>query len=43
MADIAFIFHWSRAAMDAMPLAELMTWHRLALERYEASLKAQSQ
>jgi hypothetical protein len=43
MADIAMIFHWPPAAFETMPLDELMTWHRLAVERYEAQLKAQNQ
>lgn len=43
MADIALIFHWPPSACDAMPLAELMMWHDLALERFEAQTKAQNQ
>lgn len=40
MADLALIFHWSPASMDAMPLGELCGWGRRALELYEADLKA---
>lgn len=33
MADIASVFHWPPAAMDAMPLSELMRWHARAAAR----------
>lgn len=33
MADIAAVFHWTPAAMDAMPLEELMQWRERARER----------
>ncbi|WP_080414538.1 GpE family phage tail protein [Burkholderia ubonensis] len=35
MADIALVFHWSPAVMDAMPLPELLDWRERARERYE--------
>lgn len=31
MANIAFVFHWPPAVMDAMPLAELLDWQERAL------------
>jgi hypothetical protein len=34
MADVATVFHWSPAAMDPMPLAELLGWHARALKRH---------
>lgn len=37
MADVAFLFHWTPADMDAMPLPELMRWQALAVERWKAS------
>ena len=30
MADIAVIFHWPPAAMDSLPVAELMEWRERA-------------
>ncbi|MFK3888499.1 GpE family phage tail protein [Sphingomonas sp. NPDC079357] len=36
MADVATVFHWPPAAMDPMPLAELMRWHARALARFKA-------
>lgn len=33
MADIAVVFHWPPAAMDPMPLDELMAWRERARER----------
>lgn len=30
MADIAVVFHWPPAAMDPMPLTELMEWRERA-------------
>lgn len=36
MADVATVFHWSPAAMDPMPLPELMRWHARALDRFKA-------
>jgi hypothetical protein len=38
MADLAFLFHWPVSEMDAMPVAELMAWHRRALARLKATL-----
>jgi hypothetical protein len=35
MADIAIIFHWAPAVMDAMAVTELMRWHAMALHRFE--------
>lgn len=32
MADLAFIFHWGRAEIDALSLEDLMHWHALALD-----------
>lgn len=32
MAVLAYLFHWSPATMNAMPVAELMDWHRRAIE-----------
>jgi hypothetical protein len=34
MADIAVIFHWPPATMDAMPIHELLEWRNLAVERH---------
>jgi hypothetical protein len=33
MADIAVVFHWEPAAMDAMEIEELMAWRERARER----------
>ncbi|MGE0082490.1 MAG: GpE family phage tail protein [Thiohalomonadaceae bacterium] len=33
MADIATVFHWPPAAMDPMPLDELMMWRDKAESR----------
>ncbi|MBB6191499.1 hypothetical protein FHS51_001726 [Sphingobium wenxiniae] len=33
MADVAVIFHWPPAAMDAMSLSELMGWREQAARR----------
>lgn len=33
MADIAIVFHWPSSAMERMPLATLMGWHKRAVER----------
>lgn len=33
MADIATIFHWPPAAMDAFSLPELMNWRERARQR----------
>lgn len=33
MADIAVIFHWPPAAMDEMPLSDLMGWRHQAARR----------
>ncbi|WP_081073822.1 MULTISPECIES: GpE family phage tail protein [Burkholderia cepacia complex] len=35
MADVATVFHWSPAVMDAMSVAELMEWRERARVRYE--------
>jgi hypothetical protein len=35
MADIALVFHWTPATMDAMSLSELMAWRERARVRYE--------
>lgn len=34
MADIALVFNWTPAVMDAMPLPELMGWRERARVRY---------
>lgn len=34
MADIAAVFHWPPAAMDALGLAELALWRERAVERW---------
>ena len=36
MADVATVFHWPPAAMDPMPVGELMRWHARALDRFKA-------
>jgi hypothetical protein len=33
MADLAVVFHWQPAAMDPMPLPELMAWRAQAARR----------
>lgn len=33
MADIASVFHWPLAAMEAMRLSDLMRWHARAAAR----------
>lgn len=33
MADIAAVFHWTPAVMDAMPLTELAEWRERARVR----------
>lgn len=33
MADLAVVFHWPPAAMDCLPLSELMAWRERARER----------
>ncbi|VBB13940.1 MULTISPECIES: GpE family phage tail protein [Burkholderia cepacia complex] len=35
MADVATVFHWSPAVMDAMSVSELMDWRERARVRYE--------
>ncbi|HIH2617681.1 GpE family phage tail protein [Burkholderia cenocepacia] len=35
MADVATVFHWSPAVMDAMSVSELMEWRERARVRYE--------
>ncbi|WP_337881755.1 GpE family phage tail protein [Chromobacterium haemolyticum] len=37
MADIATVFHWPPAAMDAFTLVELMEWRERARQRSGAS------
>jgi glutathione S-transferase len=34
MADLAIVFHWSPATMDAMSLPELVAWHERAARRH---------
>lgn len=35
MADLAMVFHWRPADMDAMPLIELADWRERARQRHE--------
>ncbi|WP_121120068.1 GpE family phage tail protein [Croceibacterium ferulae] len=42
MADVAIIFHWPPAAMDGMPLSELMGWRAQAARRSQAPDKPAS-
>lgn len=35
MADIAIVFHWPPSEMWAMALPELLTWHDLAMDRWQ--------
>lgn len=35
MADLAMVFHWAPADMDALGLSELMEWHERARSRWE--------
>ena len=34
MADLAMLFHWRPADMQAMELGELLHWRSLAVERH---------
>ncbi len=34
MADIAAIFHWSLASLQALPLDELLDWRDRAIDRW---------
>lgn len=34
MADLAMIFHWFPAIMQAMEVSELMHWRQCAVERH---------
>ena len=34
MADIAIIFHWVPAVMDAMELSEIYEWRNRAIKRH---------
>lgn len=36
MADLAAIFHWPPATMDALSLPDLMRWHEQAVDRFKA-------
>ena len=36
MADIAAIFHWSRADMESLEPEELARWHERAIDRFKA-------
>ena len=39
MADIAAIFHWPLSELQALPMDDLIAWHRRAVEwwnRYQA-------
>lgn len=35
MADIALIFHWPLASLDAMSVTELAAWRERAARRWE--------
>lgn len=37
MADLALVFGWPPAVMDAMPLGELLMWREEARARHEVS------
>lgn len=41
MADIAAIFHWPPAVMEAMGLAELAVWRERAVSRWNAMNRAE--
>jgi len=34
MADIAAVFHWSLASLEALPLDRLLHWRELAVDRW---------
>ena len=36
MADIAAIFHWQPAELDALSIEDLFMWQRLAVARWNA-------
>ncbi|WP_159977801.1 MULTISPECIES: GpE family phage tail protein [unclassified Novosphingobium] len=36
MADVAAVFHWPPAAMDPMPVSELMGWRERARKRSQS-------
>jgi hypothetical protein len=36
-ADLAFVFHWTIEAIDALAADELSLYHQLALERLKAT------
>lgn len=36
MADLAVVFHWAPAEMDAFTVEDLMQWRERARERTEA-------
>ncbi|GGZ02612.1 GpE family phage tail protein [Novosphingobium colocasiae] len=40
MADLALIYHWSPAVLEALPVDELLAHHRRAMERWQASNRA---
>jgi hypothetical protein len=35
------MFHWPLSELDELEWSELLHWHKLALERYEAQLRLQ--
>lgn len=41
MADIAFIFHWPLAELEAMPLADLIAWRDLAVTRWNTANRSE--
>lgn len=36
IADIAAVFHWPKAEMEAMDLIELVGWQQRAIKRWNA-------
>lgn len=42
MTNVAAIFHWSLADMEAMPLAELATWSERAVSWFNHAHGAKS-
>lgn len=40
MADLALIYHWPPAVLDALPLDELLAHHARAIDRWQASKRA---
>jgi len=36
IADVAVVFHWSKAELEAMDLGELLGWRERAIKRWNA-------